>query len=1667
MKKSFTTMKKHSLTILFFWLFTYSLSAQVINGQDTLYGNEWINFDQEYFKIKVAEDGIYSVDYQQLVDAGFPVAQVPGSQYSLFHNGVEVPVYTTSDNVFSSSDHFEFYGRKNRSELDRHLFQNPDEEMMNPLYSLFTDTSAYFLTWTDVGSPKRFEEVENDLNNLGPSEEYYMETLVLNFDTTWGKEQNGQGIQVSNFTMAEGFSSLLLNIQSVTLEPTSPFLNGLAANLYVRYSGNLKQHRQEISLNGQLLKTDNYYGYEVRTLDTIIDSDFLANNIELTFEGKTDNNDKQRISNVILTYPRLFQFENASSYGFEISPASDGKYIEITDFDTGNNPVLYDITNDYRQPVNVQNGTVRINLLPSTESRSLVLVNTSSGVKNAVIEPVEFIDYADENAEFIILSNPKLYNDGNGNNYVEEYADYRRSQQGGGYETIVVDVQQLYDQFGWGINRHSLSILNFGHFVKKNWDNPSFFFILGKGREYQGIRTEAKLLAANSFYVPSFGSPGADNLLLSTKSTTTPIIPIGRLASSDPNDIKLFLRKVKDHELNANNDNTIEDRQWLKEIIHLGGGSSASEQSLIKSNLQNLETRIENNGFGGNVSSFFKTSTDPIQISQSQQIFDRINDGTSIITFFGHSAVGTFDFNIDNPDNYNNFKKYPVIFSLGCFSGNIHTGGIGISERFVFQEDKAALGMVATSGQGYISSLNSFMGKFYDYLGDEFYGKSIGEILQQTIFFFDEFNSTQPELLQQLTYHGDPSVTLIAAPGPDYLVDNESVEIEPNVVSVNQDSFSLKFGIVNIGRNLGDSMVIKIEHELPDGNRFLAKEFKIAAPGFVSEHEVTISTVGSNAVGLNTLYVTVDAENEIAEYPDPAAEMNNQLVNSNGQYGITFFIRDNTANPVFPSEFGIIGTPSVTLKASTADPLAPEQKYILQIDTSEFFNSPVLEETQIIQTGGLIEWQPNIVLEEGKAYYWRVSPDSIPGTGYAWQSSSFSYLDQVESGWSQRHYFQFLDNRMEDMELNENDRRFSFLEDFKDFRIKNKVFNASDPPNGFINGVRWSDFFRWNIHESLTVVVFDTQGKIWFNFKPGEYGSVNTNAARIGAFPFPVANVSQRNLFIEFIENVIPDDHWVFVYTAQRNLSSDLDIDEWEQDSVQLGGKNIFNVLEAQGALEARSLKDNLTPYLFAFRKNTGPIGERKADLPTGTFNFEFPIPGLWFEGNIESPPIGPAQNWNKLSFEFDTSDLVLEDTFFVRLYGLSQDQQEVELIADSIKQTEYFMDQINADSFPFIKLEFITEDISSSTPVQLKNWNIFYDPLPDAAINPAKGYAFHADTLQEGEVLKLDYTVSPTNGLPMDSLLVEYQIREKSGDIVFISKREGDLKADQDLNITLEYPTEGLTGEHQLIVEINHNSDQPELYGFNNFLLEEFFINDDRINPLLDVTFDGKHIINGDIVSPQPEIKISLTDENQFLLLNDTSSFKLFLLSPDGSLMGIPINSPEVDFLEPAGSGPNKATIMYRPTFTEDGQYSFIVQASDISGNMTSEIDYKISFQVVLESMFSNVLAYPNPFSTSTRFVYTLTGLEPPAFYKIQIMTISGRIVREITQQELGPLKIGTHETDFVWDGTDEFGDRLANGIYLYRVTALDQDRNEIKKFETSADSFFSKGVGKIAIIR
>jgi flagellar hook assembly protein FlgD len=95
------------------------------------------------------------------------------------------------------------------------------------------------------------------------------------------------------------------------------------------------------------------------------------------------------------------------------------------------------------------------------------------------------------------------------------------------------------------------------------------------------------------------------------------------------------------------------------------------------------------------------------------------------------------------------------------------------------------------------------------------------------------------------------------------------------------------------------------------------------------------------------------------------------------------------------------------------------------------------------------------------------------------------------------------------------------------------------------------------------------------------------------------------------------------------------------------------------------------------------------------------------------------------------------------------------------------------------------------------------------------------------------------------------------------------------------------------------------------------------------------------------------------------------------------------------------------------------------------------------------------------------LTGSELPEAMNISIMTVSGKIIKTITKAELGDIHIGLNRTEYTWDGTDDFGSPLANGVYLYRVNLKSATDEVYESFNTGTSDYFKNGFGKMVILR
>jgi Peptidase family C25 len=1690
------TMKKIIYVFINFFFF-YNASAQMWNGKDTIYGNEWINFSQKYYKMKIADDGIYRLDYKTLAAAGVPLANVKGNEFKIFALGKEIPLHVSNSGNFAAADYIEFYARKNRGELDKELFQKPDEEQMNPTYSMYTDSMAYYLTWSPAVS-SRFATINNNIVNPPAKETYFLHRWDSTFFNGWDKKsRSGDGIPmyISRFDLCEGFASTYAKNREITPYLYGIVKNGIDAKLSMRLgfayiwtkSGNPPpaQHVYEVRYNNQALKKDSFANTSsVMQLNdlNIANADLMTKPI-IKIDSKGGVTDDHRIANISIQYARNFDFENKAAFLFTIEAASQARYIEIEKFDvTGGAVVLYDITNNQRLLPTVENGIVKILLPPSAINRNLAIWNEKN-IKTPALQNIIFNDLTKQKGNFIILTHATYFKDvkNNNANWVQEYANYRSTSDGGNYQSVIVEYLQINEQFGYGIDYHAQGLHNFSNYIAKNWQ-PKLMLIVGRAAEYRNTRG-ANYFKNNptNMYVPTYGFPGADNLIPASKKSLRQAFGIGRLAINEPNDLRIYLNKIKDFDrVQRQAQQTIEDKAWMKNIIHLAG-----DDKNFNSTLLNMGDVLIKNQFGASLSQYYKASSDPVEVSNNDAIRDRIQKGASIVNYFGHSAASNISYPLDGPAELNNKDRYFYFLAHGCYTGQIHVPYKTIGSGYIFQENGGAIAFSAPGHYGYDGQLAVYGNTFYGLLGGQDFGQPLGTVITNTINAGGPFNEP---ILNNMTLAGDPAVVLNPAKTADYTFDLATANFEPSVVTTLTDRFKFKCRAYNLGRHTKEKIALKLVRELPDGSKIVVKKDTIDGFGYTKDLVYDIQGFGENSAGLNKFYLKIDDDNVVKEQPI-AAEGNNEL---NFGKGIELRIRANDVTPVAPNNFVITSkkTPKLIALASTTKKGAIN--YIIEIDSTANFNSPIKQKKVIVQEGGLLEWAPSFNYQDSTVYYWRATADSVETGNYNWRTSSFMYSKNINDGWNQSHFFQFLDNDFTYMDLLKKDRRFSYQGNKTGLVIRNnfeEVFRPGIGINDENNTFFWPTLHKGEGAGALIFVFNDTTGLPWKNKLINGKGYYNsdlnggTYQKNDYFFPYRTTLATTREDMINFLEKIVPSKSYVLVMMCSRKVAN-YKPQDWAKDSTATnGGKNLFNVLEKQGAKKFRQLeKLGSVPYIYFYRKDdpTYASAERIWDPqnPDNTIGYSTELQGFWYKGAVKSTTIGPVSQWNKI--EWSQAEGEKKDSTFLNVYAINK-QGKTDTLYKKTLDKNLDISNLPANIYPYLKLEWYTQDSLKRSSPQLNFWRVLHKGLPEVIPNTSKLSSITADTVAQGQDFNVAFAVQNVSEYDMKNVLVRYLLKKSDNTQTVFYQRLNALKAQDTVIARYKFDTRKLEKVNSLTIQINPNLDQPESDTTNNGLFYEFFVKKDVRNPLLEVTFDGQKIVNGDIISPEPNIVVQLRDENKFLLLNDTSVFKIYLRKPDENTASLlNFDDKNIVFYPATNSKNNKATVEYNPTFLKDGDYSLLIRCKDMTENKVSTYvlddkdklnadlyNYKVDFKIVTKSSISNILNYPNPFTTATRFAYTMTGKEPPAYFKIQVMTISGKVVRELTQTELGTLRTGTHLTDYAWDGTDQFGDRLANGVYLYKMIAKKANGEDYENYQSGADEFLKNGIGKMVILR
>ncbi|MBD2767648.1 hypothetical protein IC235_07060 [Hymenobacter sp. BT664] len=1718
------------------WLLLLGVSTSAAVAQSGPVGNEWIVPGQPYYKVKILKDGLYKIDYQYLTQAG--ITGVAPSQLQIWRRGREIATYLGGNSTTLDPTTFlEFYALRNDGKLDVELYKQPQDQP-HPYYNFYTDTASYFITWSTTGErpgrrmaqpnaaggavhPHRLtnqlflkvgvyvdrpKDPYTYLPWVEPAEGYFEDktrttigdTAVRNVVTTGPPPQ----VEVMMFgvTDAEHLAEVLVQTPA-----------GADRSLgTIRWSGRSRGRKSfallasDVDPNGKVvIKTrrydsdgprysDEFYSCYVRIGGPQL-STWYPNRNSILFQNDS-----------LLTGPATYEFDASSIpatvVGFDVQDFYNVQRVVSTVGSTGTNR---------RFVFPDANASATHNLLLANEARLPVPPVRAQRVYFRNIDPAV--------PNFIIITHPQLMQRDPATGMVNApklYAAYRASAAGGRYDTLVVTVSQLYDQFMYG-DRSWLAMRHFGRWLAAATPGATnrYLLLIGKGI----------VPSERGTYYRAGGELGQNLVLCSSRAASDNMLTAdwqanrfdaqlntGRLTVLTPAQVLAYLAKVREYD-------ALGDQPWRKNVLHLIGGTDPDEFVEYRGYMNQYKQSIEKPLFGGQVSTVERTTIGGTgsSVVVRTNIASYLNPGLGLISYFGHASPTAFSLEIgdvNDPGNgYNNTNgKYPVMMYRGCSAGALYTSdNTTFFEKWLFAPGKGAIGALGETGFAFAGYLNVSQDTLTRLLFNDpaWYGKPVTAVYNEMVrrlqrapggLFNNPDDGPAAEMLLSTTWHGDPTVSLYAPPKPDFQVSDAALAISPlapaTAVTAASPEFVLKIGVTNPGKVTTDSVEIRVTRTIPgQPNTVSTKHFAQGPQGSATYDFRLTNPAGINVFGTNTFRVELDYRNKV----DESNETNNTASTS-----FTFLRGGVTVlNPV---EFAIVGTNQPQLVAQTNDPTGQARLYEFEVDTTAAFNSGQRRQSGPITATIAPRWRPTLPAfgPDSVVWYWRVrfqspAPDEDPN----WVVSSFRVIPgRTAGGWSQSHYTQFRRNQRQGVEVAAPTGQWSFSTENKPLLLRTAGGGLPGAPPSFEGGVGFG--VTTNVQApptvancgvrapNMLVAVYDQRtletktglpGAAVCSQPPQEFYIFGSNPANAADTTNTLNNNAARQAQLATFLATVPDGDYVAIVSMNR-----------------LRWPSLTTVKTALSTLLGSQLVNQLRngdPFLLVAQKRASGgrlLHEAGPDLASPTiprYNQTITLKDTLrtpsSRGVITSARIGPASSWENLHHWIQREPGATSN-YTLKVIGIDTLNQStvlpITITAASPQQGGYSLSSISAAQYPYLQLELTMEDRARRVAPQLKEWFITYQGVPEGVVlkDQAPSSAYEAATLtaQASDARTLTIPVVFENVTPYDfgtPLRARIELRDAQGVVRAsgVVNAPGQLRGDSRMTIPVTLAVGNNFGTNFTTkVTINPRPRAlPEVNLFNNELnLGPFPIIDKNVPPTLDVAFDGRHILNGELVSSTPVINIQLKDEDRITPITDRSAFTVTLLKPGQT--GLPtlvdLNGSDVNFNVEVNNG-SVAKLEYRPgqrAPLPDGVYTLRVQGRDPRQASAGAQEFQVKFEVVNASTISNLYPYPNPVTNKARFVFTLTGQQLPRNMKIQILTLTGRVVREIFMSELGPLHIGNNITDFAWDGTDSYGDRLANGTYLYRVS-LDDAEGQFSRRDTAGDQAFKKDWGKLVLMR
>ncbi len=1607
----------------------------------------WYNPANPYLKIYTAKDGVYRITGATLASAGLNLSGINPRTFKLFFKGREVPIRIIGedDNQLDPTDIIEFIGYVNRGEPEPLL--NPNSGLqtgtVTEYLNVHSDTCIFWLTWGGALGRRMTDETAAPTNTTPQStyrdtQHIERDTIYVtgftSFDSITTERVPGEGwiwkrLQVNDFNTADSL------VQPFIVRNPAPTGN---AELQVRVvSATFTPATLEVYVNQTLATTISIStrGEVIRTANVPMSALQAGENrltlrlIQGTGSSVVDFDWFKLTGEFLYTLPpQTEQFEFASTANADI----------VLTNAQSSNTFIYNLSDTtFLTGVAISGNTLRF----SAQSGKRYVATMPIAYLSPVIRAHQNGDLRNPNngADYIIITHPSFLSQAN------RLATFRQTALGGGYRTKVVTTEEVYAEFSDGFFTPK-AIQEFLKYAYNNWQlpRPKYVLLMGSGtwdpKNNYGFAEPLRKLPL----IPVYGNPVSEIWFVSFENSPSrpfvnvPKMHIGRVPAVTLEEATIYVDKLIETA-------TLPLSQaWYKQFLFITGGIGSFEQQLFRNTaLSIINQSVLPAPTAGIVDTIFRDDDNPFVSSlAAERIQNRINSGTAVINFVGHAGSETWDFTLGDPRVLRNNGKYPLIFSWTCHTGrfaepNRRTFG----ETFVFLAQAGATNFIGTAGYGYVGPDEVLNRAVYRAIADTLrevgliWNAAYQTLLAQT-FFWSPINICT---LDQYNIQGDPAQPIVIPRKPDFDIQPSDIAFQSQTIFEQDDQF-VKVSARNFGIASPDSVSLRI-YERAQGTGAFTKIADTLFSRILVRDSLIIRLNFRNRSGVRELEFRVNEDGAIEEV-NPANNIARTMI----------VVFPNDVVGTMPYNFSVLSAsaPAFSIISSSAG-LESGRTYQFELDSTMTFDSPAKRISGDLQEDTLITtWQPQLTPILNIPYYWRVRIRNRDGSTTPWRMQTVRF-DTVNGAmhhirWRQQGKqigLNTLDNvrvNTEGVTIASGEERLRlrsvgapmydyFGRFFYEIAVGDCVLFNQVPP--FTSQIRGLNISILDTAKSLfpsPVQNFDLLRAIGVDGPPD-----TTVVPRLLAL---IDSLPQHAVLLVSLVDAVQDipDGFAFLPFAPEVLNR----------FVQLGSVRFGNLRFRESWVFAGS-KDRRVYFEDWGRRCFPNSGCDSAFRPTA-IDTVIRIPRQI--ALIETDPIGPAAQWGMLSWQ--ASSPSPNAKVMITVIGIRRDGTSDSLLTIS-SGSQYNLMNLSATQYPFLKLRVrLMRDVPNGLAPALQSLSLNFTTTGDLATSN-RLFTTTRDTVRQGEPINLQLQLQNIGMAEISPIRVDLSVQSPNTQTRRFLQSvviDSALAPNQRRTLNFTVPTTALTGTQIFNADIDPDNRLQEISRFNNQAFRQAFIAGDSLSPQVDITFNGQRIPNGALVPKRPRIVITATDDSP-IPIADTTLFSIAL-----GQTPIYFSDSRLAFT-PATATNKTATVVFTPELP-DGRDTLRVTVRDASGNLADSAQSVVAFSVESDFKIQNLYNYPNPFRDETFFAFRMTG-EPdarPTEFKIRIYTVAGRLIKEIDviptlNESFNGNGFGLYRVR--WDGRDNDGDLLANGIYIYRIT-IKTPKETINKTEKLA---------------